>query len=266
MSDATIVGGHGFIGSSLAAAFRRDGRMVHQLQRDQPIPESPGDLFFCAGLTADFRTRPSDTIRAPVSLLNDLRDTVAFDSLTYCSSTRVYNRADDGREEAMLRVNPNDSSDLYNLSKLAGEARCLADPRPSVRVVRIANVFGPGDRSSNFLTEVVRDALTGSVVFRARAEGAKDYLAIDDLSAALARVPSHARSRLLNLASSEQVTNRVIGNLLAELIGTAVCFGDERSLSFPLIDNRRMRDELGVTPTPFNIAFPQFLKAMKRES
>ena len=42
-----------------------------------------------------------------------------------------------------ITVNPQNGDDLYNLSKLAGEALCLASGRPGTRVV--SHDFGMGE-------------------------------------------------------------------------------------------------------------------------
>ena len=84
--------------------------------------------IFAIGLTADFRSRPLDTMDAHVSALAEVLRCGRFDSLTYLSSTRVYAGLPRGCGNATLVVNPSDASDLYNLSKLAGEALCLGRP------------------------------------------------------------------------------------------------------------------------------------------
>ncbi|MES2753390.1 MAG: SDR family oxidoreductase, partial [Pseudomonadota bacterium] len=196
-----VIGAGGFVGGALVRRLQAEGQSVVPVGRGQAMPSLSGDVFYCAGLTADFRSRPHDTISAHVSLINDLLRDHTFDSLTYLSSTRVYQKAVTGRETESIPVDPADPSDLYNLSKLTGEAICLNDPRPTVRTVRLSNVFGPGS-GENFLDTVIaavrRD---GRVHIGSGATGAKDYIAIDDVIDALLRVPDRASSRLLNLAS-----------------------------------------------------------------
>ena len=62
---------------------------------------------------------------------------------------------------------PSEPGDLYNVTKLAGEALCLSDPRPTVRVARLSNVYGIGMREETFLGQVLREGqATGNVVLR----------------------------------------------------------------------------------------------------
>lgn len=256
-----VIGAAGFVGAALVRRLRDAGREVIVQPRGAPLPLKAGDVFQCAGLTADFRTRPLDTITAHVTLVNELLAQCDFDSLTYLSSTRVYQKVASGREDASLLVDPNDPSDLYNLSKLTGEAVCLTDPRPTVRVARLSNVFGPGNGSSNFLDAVVDEAhRKGSVTIRAGAQAAKDYVALSDVIEALARMPERARSRLFNVASGVTTSNAQIGTLIERALGATVAFGaDLAGTRFPDIDIGRMKTELGVSPRPFDAAFLEWL-------
>lgn len=260
---AVVIGGAGFVGSALARKLKSDGLPTLTIGRGDSLPTQAGDIFFCAGVTADFRHRPYDTLEAHVALVSDVLRRVDFVSLTYLSSTRVYQEAAAGKEDVTLMVNPNDPSHLYNLSKLTGEAACLCDPRAMVRVVRLSNVFGKGGSSENFLDAVVGEALrNGHVHIRSSAEAAKDYIAVDDVVDALVRVPENATSRLMNLASGAPTTNARIGELLIELLGAKVSYGTDVGMAFPVIDIDRMRAELGVIPRPFESAFRRWLESV----
>src|ERR1039457_2553989 len=141
--NATVLGSQGFIGSLLVRHLRQIGVNVFAPPRDDPaiFTNSLGHLFYCAGLTADFRQKPVATIRAHVSYLVDVLEQANYESLLYLSSTRVYAGATGSREEEKLRVNPCEPSDLYNLSKLTGEAACLAFKKKNVRIARLSNVY-----------------------------------------------------------------------------------------------------------------------------
>ena len=157
-------------------------------------------------------------------------------------------------------VDPSDPSDLYNITKLAGEARCLSDPRESIRIARLSNVFGPGDKSSNFLSEIVRNARdSGQVHFLSGADAAKDYIALEEAVTALAAMPVQASSRVVNLASGTLTSNKQIGDILNRKLGSSVTYGEGDGLHFPVIRTSRMREELGVVPREFASAFDAFL-------
>ena len=139
----TILGGRGFIGTRLATHLRSLGHEVWVPERDDPAMFSAplGRVFYCIGLTADFRQRLLDTVDAHVCLLNRVLRSGNFDSLLYLSSTRVYAGAGSTHEGANLVVSPLLPGDLYNLSKLMGESVCLASGGPA-KVVRLSNVYG----------------------------------------------------------------------------------------------------------------------------
>lgn len=260
MAEATVLGARGFIGAALVRRLRQSGADVAAVGRGDSLPARLGHVYFCAGLTADFRTRLHDTIDAHVTALNELLRAYALDSLTYLSSTRVYQRTDSGHEDSLLCVDPRDPSDLYNLSKLTGESICLSDRRDTIRVVRLSNVFGVGDESDNFLAAIVREASeTGSVLIKSGRNGAKDYIALEDAVEAITLMPTRARSRIVNVAGGLRHSNGEIGDILARLLGAQVRYDEtEASAVFPNIDNGRMRHELGVEPTPFARAFSDF--------
>ena len=256
MTNVTVIGASGFVGSALATYLRSIGMNVATPRRDEQPTGDLGHVFFCAGLTADFRSRLFDTIEAHVTAAASILKHGSFASFVYLSSTRVYQRSVSGAESEKLVVDPQDPSDVYNLSKLTGEAICLADARPTVKVVRLSNIFGPGDQSDNFLTSLLRDARTRRQVHIQGARvTSKDYIALDDVIAALARVPTHARSRLINIASGISVSNGEIGDMIEVLLDVPVTYGLTPGPSFPAIDNCRMREELGIHTTSFSDAF-----------
>ena len=246
---ATVFGARGFVGSALAAALSTEDWEVDALG-GREVPTGPlGHVFFCAGVTSDFRTRRFDAIEAHVTLAAKILRESDFESFTYLSSTRVYKDAAVGSEHSALSINPSDATDIFNASKLAGEAICLSDPRTEVRIARLSNVYGVEDRSENFLTSVIRDVIAnGRVHIGLVAEQAKDYVAVEDVVSALTRFPDRARSRIINLASGVPVANGTIAAIISECTGATVTFGSNLGPQFPVIDASRMRDELGVAP------------------
>ncbi len=262
MADATVIGAAGFIGSALVERLRRDGLDVAPVGRGDPLPSEAGHIYYCAGLTADFRERPHDAVEAHVTALSRVLREANLASLTYLSSTRVYQRAESGREDALIPTDPNDPLDLYALSKLTGESLCLSDPRPVVRVIRPSNVVGRTS-SPSFLSSLIQDARQGGlVVIRSSPDSAKDYVGIDDVVEALVRIPARAKARLINVASGKTVTNREVAGLLQGLFGVEVGFeGDARPIVFPDISIGRLRDELGVEPEPLAGMIPRLFGA-----
>jgi nucleoside-diphosphate-sugar epimerase len=245
--------GQGFIGSHLLASLRAQGYDCFAPARaelDQLRGRPLGHVLYCIGVTADFRSRPLDTVRAHVCRLAEILDSTQFDSLLYLSSTRVYGSVSEGREtEDAFRVDPASSSDLYDLSKLMGESLCLSLDRPGVRVARLSNVYGPDWTSDNFLSSVIRSAVDhGSVVFRSAPGSAKDYIAVEDAVRVLTGIAIRGRERIYNVASGVPVTHAQLAGKLQGW-GSDVTFEESAPrVTFPVIDTTRVREEFAFTP------------------
>lgn len=248
----TVLGATGFIGSHLAAHLRREGHECLTPGRDDPTAggRPMGHVIYAIGVTADFRQRPLDTVRAHVCRLLDVLERGLFDSLVYLSSARVYGGAADGREDAAFRVNPQDPSDVYNLSKLMGEAACFATARPEVRVVRLSNVYGGDWTSENFLTDIIRAAVdAGEIRLRTSPDSSKDYVAIGDVVGLLPRIALAGQRRLYNVASGTNTSNRGLLEALARLTGCRVTVEEGApAVSFPPLAIDRVREEFGFAP------------------
>jgi nucleoside-diphosphate-sugar epimerase len=247
----TVLGSSGFIGSHLARRLRDSGAECFTPGRGDPaIFERPlGHVFFCIGLTADYRGRPFDTVDAHVCRLLDVLRKARFESLLYLSSTRLYAGSDATDEDTVLRVDPGDPDNLYDISKIAGESLCHAHGG-GVRVARLSNVCGVNPASEMFFDTVLRDAVTkGKVVLRTAPESAKDYMMIDDAVEALIRIANGGRSRVYNVASGRNISHAELLDGLRRVTGCEVEWtpGAEQTL-FPPIAIDRLRDEFGMVP------------------
>lgn len=251
----TVLGASGFIGSALVQALRAQGHECLAPARAE-LPgllagqRQLGHVFWCIGLTADFRQRPFETIRAHVCDLVPWLQTGRHDSFLYLSSTRVYGRSRSAQEGDALSVLPSEADDLYNLSKLTGEALCLALPETTTRVVRVSTVVGERADNHDFI---------GSLLSQGRAEGrlhlqshwdsAKDYIALEDVVELLPRIAQAGAQRLYNLASGVNLTHRDVAHALAGRAGwTVTCEGQRAPMEFPPIDIEGIRAEFGFRP------------------
>lgn len=249
MTLFTIFGGNGFIGRHLASALKSADLPVSTPQRDV-TPETlgaMGHIVYCAGVTADFRNRPYDTMDAHVGLLSRILASGTYDSLLYLSSTRLYDGASHGGEETTFTVDPWSPNDLYNISKLAGETLCLNHENPRVRVARLSNVYGTGMYSRdpglpNFLSSVILDAVTKRHVQLQTAPGStKDYIHISDVVRALAMIAIDGADRIYNIASAINVSHEQLLDRLSEITGcTWSTAPDTPQVSFPAISTGRV--------------------------
>ncbi|CAN7440915.1 NAD-dependent epimerase/dehydratase family protein [Acidovorax sp. LjRoot38] len=253
LSTFTVLGASGYIGSRLVAHLQALGHTVWAPARgDAEVFTRPlGHVIYCVGLTADFRTRPFDTVDAHVGLLAEVLRRAQFDSLLYLSSTRVYMGAASTQEDAALSVRPVDPSYLYNLTKLTGESLCHACGRPGVRVARLSNVVGPGmdAASGNLVADLVGQARAGRIVLRSDPQSAKDYVHVGDLLDWLPRIALAGRAATYNVASGRQTLHAQWLAWLQARTGCTVEVDAQAPLqAFPPINVQRLRGEWGVAP------------------
>jgi len=246
----TVLGSTGFIGKNLALYLRGEGHDVWTPERgDKSILTRPlGHVFYCIGLTADFRTKPYDTIRAHVCLLADVLELANFDSLIYLSSTRVYARSQSATEEITLEVDPKNPSDLYNLSKLTGESLCNSSKNGVIKVVRLSNVIGI-DGGKNFMFELIREAHSGRIVLKSALSSSKDYIWVEDVVRLLTQVALEGQYCLYNIASGINVLHQDIVLHISALTGCSVdvAIGALPHV-FPLISIDRIIKEFNFHP------------------
>jgi nucleoside-diphosphate-sugar epimerase len=266
MAEMTVLGAAGFIGSHLSAELRRRGYRVRAPARDADLTgDDLGTVFYCIGLTADFRSRPFDTVTAHVGKLAEVLRGCRFDSLVYLSSTRLYLGADAGVEEGAIHADPSDADGLYNLSKALGEALGLHGGRP-VRVARLSNVYGRDWGSNNFLSGIIKTALRERVVtLQTSPESAKDYVSVDDVVDLLIRLGAAGAWRVYNVASGRNVTHAELLRRLRELTGCEVQASDRApAVVFPPISIARARDEFGFSPACILDELPRLVEDYER--
>ena len=248
----TVLGATGFVGSSLVEHFQRQNEPVWAPQRgDEAIFERPlGDVYYCIGMTSDFRERPFETVEAHVSYLARVLKQARFDRLIYLSSTRVYGDHGGTAEDASMIVQPRPMSDLYNLSKLLGESLCFNARRPGVKVVRMSNVYGPDFSSRNFFASLILEGLErGAIELGTAADSGKDYIHVADVVPALVAMLRDGKYDLYNLAAGQNVANGALVEAIARVLNVPWSVRPGAPVfDFPAIDVRRLRSEFPFNP------------------
>ena len=273
MSDNhfTVLGGGGFIGGHLVRHLRKLGASCWVPGRDDAslFKRDLGDVIYAIGLTADYRSRPLDTVEAHVGVLRRLIADGQFNSLTYLSSTRVYAGAASTQESGALQVNPNAAADLYNLSKLMGESLCLHGGHPRMKVARLSNIVGlhvdPHKSGHNFIDQLLDEGQrTGRVQLQTALESSKDYLSVADATDALLRIALSPHCGIFNLASGQGVTHAEIAYWLVSEMGWQVSVAHgAQSWRFQPIDISKARRILGFAPQTFTSYFPAMLRSLR---
>lgn len=247
----TILGASGFIGSHLAKRLQQYKLKFQAVKRNAPVPAGNlGNVIYCIGVTADFRSKPFETVDAHVCTLLDFVSRHEFDSLLYLSSTRLYAGGDSTAEDEELRVRPQSANDLYNLSKLMGESIALNCGRTG-RVARIANVYGPDFKSDNFLPSILRQAASGGkIVFETAPDSEKDYVWVHEVVENLIWIAAQGKQQIYNVASGMNVSNAQLAVRLQQLTGCEIEFASGApAIKYPRINIDRVRGEFGIVPS-----------------
>ena len=244
----TVFGASGFIGRHLVKKLQDEGHEVFSPTRYEleylcrNDKSDLGHVFYCIGMTANFRKQPFETVDAHVSVLKNILNTCGYQSLTYISSTRLYHDSDDTTEKSAFKISPSEKSDLYNISKLMGESLCLWLGK-TVRIVRLSNVYGIHS-SESFLNDVLTEAVrNGHVVFKTSENSAKDFISVYDVVDILPKIAINGNHQIYNLASGKNTTNSQIANKLSDLGYTCSFKKNGPKWVFPEIDIARISRE-----------------------
>ncbi len=226
---ATIIGARGFIGSHLHSRLQDLGWDCSAPKKNEinNKQEDLGHLFYCAGLTADFAQRPFDTVEAHVSLLSRILQKCKFQSLTYLSSTRLYDgkQEDVGSEEDPLTLNPGTPRHLFDLSKALGESLCLVMGHGRARVARVSCVYNDHKDLDGFLPGLINQIITkkkSSITIDSSPYFSRDYVQLDDVIDALILIATRGTDFIYNVASGENISNELLFSTLSEISGCSI--------------------------------------------
>lgn len=264
----TVLGADGFIGSHLLKELRLRGMAYRAPTReDRLYLEQPlGHVIYAIGLTADFRTRPFDTIDAHVCVLSEVLKHGNFDSLTYLSSTRIYNRSESSKETDDIRVNSTCPDNLYNISKLCGESLCLASNNAKVKIARLSNIVGLRKDCDIFIDQLLNEGfINGTIILKSALHLSKDYLYIDDAVQLLLKIAVSPYCGVFNVASGTLTSNRQILDSIQEILG--IPYIAENTSPQPdneAIDVTKLKSTFLYSPQRFEDYFPEYLKIIER--
>lgn len=249
----TVLGSFGFIGSHLVNRLKSEGFDYYTPAKYEDIAGIKlGHVIDCTGLSADFRTKPFETVESHVCHTLKILRECKFDSFLYLSSTRVYGvKGRIAHEEDVIQCQPLDFGDLYNISKIMGEAICFASLGfKNVRVVRLSNVYGYDSKSENFIFSLIRDALHNKkIVLNTTLDSSKDHISVEDVVKILPEIAVHGKHKIYNVASGANTTVGQIVNKLAKLIGCSVGVNkDAQRICYPKICVDRIKEEFAFVP------------------
>lgn len=249
----TVLGSTGFVGAHIVKKLTEQGFPFYAPDREEDYSmKDLGDVIYCIGLTADFRSRPFDTVEAHVCKLNSILKDGNFKSLTYLSSTRVYIRCvgEEVSEGAIINIDINDPDEIYTLTKLTGERICLSSGR-NVRIARLSNVVGNDRASENFITNIIKQIKSGKVVrFYTTTDSEKDYIPVDVAADLLIKISTIGTGSLYNVAAGENISNLKIIELLKDQFKFEHLIDENaRRIKFPRINVNKLTEEFNYSPS-----------------
>ena len=209
----TIFGSTGRIGSYLREFLIRSGHTVFYPNRKDYYSSHKklGHVIYCSGVTSDFNCRAFDTIQSHVCLLSHLLKETEFNSFTYLSSTRLNYPKKAKNYELTPHFYGEYEMDIYNASKLAGEALCLQSKLPNVKITRICHVVDSNDkRRENFLSDICGQAKKGKILLNSSLNTKKNYILIDDLGFLLQLIGPYGKNSVYNIGSKNLISNNEI--------------------------------------------------------
>ena len=253
-SHFTILGGRGYVGSYFARFLDGLGIPYWVPERDDSslFGKDLGCVIYCIGMTQDFARKPIATLEAHVVKLTELLRDGQFQSLIYLSSTRLF----DGlsgcvTEDSDLHLNPGKPRHLFDLSKAAGESLCCAMTNIDAISVRLSTVYDDDLAGRCFLHDVIKRSLElgdAPVDLDTNLNIERDYVHIEDVCQALLQLADGHSSRIYNLASGVNVSNRELFSLIEARTGRVFRAAEGVVGSVPTIDIGRMRREFGWAP------------------
>lgn len=262
----SVFGSTGLIGTALCAALRSAGETVFAPGRSlQDLKGNLGHVIYCIG-DDRFDVAPFMVVDTHVSMLSSLLQRCDYESFLYLSTTRIYMDGPRTDEAAPVSIDLSKPSYLFNLSKLTGEALCLALKNEKVRVARLSNVTGVNPHSHLFLPTVIRNALEERPVeLDLTPDSAKDYILLEDAVEAIVKIARAGAHRIYNVASGRNTTAGEIVKILQRETECEARWSDNpvRTVFTP-IDIALIGREFGFSPTSVSDCLPDIIEATRR--
>jgi nucleoside-diphosphate-sugar epimerase len=265
----TVLGAQGFIGRNLAAYLRNEGEEVYCPQRSENFAgRYLGTVFYCIGLTGDFKDRIYDTVEAHVCCLNKLLRDNDIKKIIYLSSARVYFpcKMTVVTEDALIPVSVFEPNEIYNISKIMGESLLLS-ASPNALIVRLSNVYGQDMDSNNFLGTLIEQSITNKhITINSTPHSAKDYVAIDDVVKALFFLEKNDKIGIWNISAGANISNEKIAFLLKKELGCSSTFRSvEEEKIYPKISNKKLLNAGYLLQSSLEKDLPQLINFFEKQ-
>lgn len=174
-------------------------------------------------------------------------------SFTFTSSADVY--APSGRPHS--EADPLGSPNVYGRSKAMAETilqQWSLFNDCTVRILRLFNLVGVGDRNPHLIPEMLRQLEVGSGVRAGRLDTVRDYVSVDDVSELIVGLLHHHESMTINVGNGQGYSGIDVLATLAKVRGRRYALEIDparlRANDRPtLVANRGRLDRLVAFPT-----------------
>lgn len=252
MTDYTVIGGHGFIGSAVTKKLIENGHSVFIPEKNDPrlFSNELGIVLFCAG-AGDCKNDALKVFKSNSLLLAEVIEKSTFKKMLYISSTRLYMGQESANEAADLTVLANDSRRLFNLTKLVSEELCFLSKKKTI-IIRPSNVYGLALSSPLFLPAITRNAINNKHVdMYVTPEYEKDYLSVVDFVDAIYQLSEkdNLSSEIYNIASGLNTSAKDIAEVLQRETGCEISWHvNDSDEYFPVNDISLLKSEINFNP------------------
>jgi nucleoside-diphosphate-sugar epimerase len=116
--------------------------------------------------------------------------------------------------------------------------------------IYVCNVYGNDYYSNNFITSILKDALTkNKIVFRTTPTSAKDYIDVKDVSTMLIKLADQDCNGIFNLAFGRNHSNQDIIDVIQKNTNGSIEY-DKRAeeIIFPIINTSKLEKEIKYSP------------------
>ncbi len=250
MKNIIIVGSKGFIGSNLKKYYKKKNVRLKCINDPINICSTESDnIFYCIGVTGDFLSRPYDTVEAHASIVNHILYKNKFKKFIYLSSTRIYQNSNSSIENTNFNYDLCGGIDLYNSSKIFGETICLLRNTNKIKIARISNVVGNYREESNFITQILTESRKNKIVLKGDPAFSRDYISIDDVCYLLDKICFNGKSKIYNVASGKNISNRKICKQICDLTDSKLIIKSNHRNKFrnPKINIKKIKNEFNFT-------------------
>lgn len=246
----TILGSTGFLGSNIHNHLLNSNFECYapDIRKEEISGKHLGHVIYSIG-TVDFQNI-NKIVETHVCILKRILDNCNFDSFLYISTGRFYRNSKLTNEIEDIKINPNDSSQLYDISKLLGESYCLSSTKKNIRIVRPSLIVGYNAPQTLFLPSIIIDAISkGEINLHSSLESQRDYLRIQDFVKVIPEIALRGTEKIYNIAYGKNTKTKEIVDKIVSLTNCSVkVIENSTHYSFPEINIERIQNEFNFKP------------------